>query len=94
MAQQLDLCLEDRARDLVYPPPNSWRARLSRRPTLVLWSSSLVGVDLAHIYGGVHTHDLLADRLTDATILQLVRGVIIFYLCAFPLSVLVYVHVA
>ncbi|WP_433565510.1 serine/threonine-protein kinase [Nocardia sp. CA-151230] len=94
LAQQLDLCLEDRARDLVYPPPNSWRARLSRRPTLILWSSSLVGVGLAHIYGGVHMRGLLADRLTDATILQLLRGVIVFELCALPLSVLVYAYMS
>ncbi|WP_330256916.1 serine/threonine protein kinase [Nocardia sp. NBC_00565] len=94
LAQQLDLCLEDRARDLVYPPPNSWRARLSRWPTLILWSSSLVGLDLAHIYGAVHMRELLADRLTDATILQLVGGVIVFELCAFPLSVLVYLYIS
>lgn len=94
LAQQLDLCLEDRARDLVYPPPNSWRARLSRQPTLILWSSSLVGVSLAHIYGGVHMRGLLADRLTDATIMQLLGGVIVFELCALPLSVLVYVYMS
>ncbi|WP_406276065.1 protein kinase domain-containing protein [Nocardia sp. NBC_00881] len=94
LAQQLDLCLEERARDLVYPLPNSWRARLSRRPTPILWSSSMVGVGLAHVYLAAHLEELIAARLPDATAWQLYKGTIIFYLCAFPLSVLVYVYIS
>ncbi|WSG61172.1 serine/threonine protein kinase [Nocardia sp. NBC_01730] len=94
LAKQLDLCLEERARDLVYPPPNSWRTRLSRRPTPVLWSSSMVGVGLAHVYLAAHLQELIAARLPDATASQLYRGTTIFDLCALPLSVLVYVYIS
>ncbi|WP_441948457.1 serine/threonine-protein kinase [Nocardia sp. 2TAF39] len=94
LAQQLDLCLDERARDLVYPPPNSWRARLSRRPTPILWSSSLVGVGLATVYLAVHLQELIAARLPDVTASQLYKGTIIYDLFAFPLSVLIYVYIS
>ncbi|MFX0577237.1 protein kinase domain-containing protein [Nocardia nepalensis] len=92
LAQQLDLCLEERARDLVYPPPNSWRARLSRWPTPILWSSSLVGVGLATVYMAAHVQELIRERLSDATNSQLNTGVIVFLLCANPLAVLIYAY--
>lgn len=94
LAQQLDLCLEERARDLVYPPPNSWRARLSRWPTPVLWLSSLVGVGLATVYMAVHVQQLIRERLSDVTNAQLDRGVIVFILCALPLAVLIYAYMS
>jgi serine/threonine protein kinase len=94
LAQQLDLCLEERARDLVYPPPNSWRARLSRWPTPILWLSSLVGVSLATVYMAVHVQELIRERLSDATNSQLDKGVIVFILCASPLAVLIYAYMS
>ncbi|WP_062982034.1 serine/threonine-protein kinase [Nocardia anaemiae] len=93
-AQQLDLCLEERARDLVYPPPKSWRARLSRWPTAILWSSSLFGVTLATMYMAVHVQDLIRERLSDATNWQLNVGVIIFVICASPLAILIYAYMS
>ncbi|MFD9662675.1 serine/threonine-protein kinase [Rhodococcus sp. NPDC059968] len=94
LAQQLDLCLEERSRDLVYPPPNSWRARLSRFPTPVLWSSSLVGIGLATIYLAVHLQELLNERLSDATYSRLYTSTIVFNLCAWPLAVLIYAYMS
>ena len=94
LAQQLDLCLEKRSRDLVYPPPNSWRARLSRSPTPVLWSSSLVGIGLATIYLAVHLQELLDDRLSDATYSKLYTSTVVFNLCAWPLAVLIYAYMS
>ncbi|WP_280373315.1 serine/threonine-protein kinase [Nocardia abscessus] len=94
LAQQFDLCLEERARDLVYPPPDSWRLRLSRWPTPVLWLSSLVGVGLATIYMAVHVQELLRERLSDATNWQLNMGVYIFVLIAGPLSIVIYVFMS
>ncbi|WP_039798825.1 serine/threonine-protein kinase [Nocardia araoensis] len=94
LAQQLDLCLEQRARDLVYPPPDSWRARLSRRPTPILWLSSLVGVGLATIYMAVHVQQLIREHLPDATNAQLNMGVYVFVLIAGPLSVLIYAYMS
>ncbi|MBF6192708.1 MULTISPECIES: serine/threonine-protein kinase [Nocardia] len=90
LAQQLDLCLEQRARDLVYPAPGSWRARLARRPTPVLWLSSLVGVGLATIYMAVHVQELIRERLPDHTNWQLNMGVFVFVLVAGPLSIVIY----
>ncbi|MGW4713665.1 serine/threonine-protein kinase [Nocardia sp. NPDC004260] len=94
LAQQLDLCLEQRARDLVYPPPDSWRARLARRPTPILWLSSLVGVGLATIYMAVHVQDLIRERLTDTTNSQLNMGVYVFVLIACPLSIVIYAYMS
>ncbi|WP_433713967.1 serine/threonine-protein kinase [Nocardia sp. CA-084685] len=94
LAQQFDLCLEELARDLVYPPPNSWRARLSRWPTPILWLSSLVGVTLATVYLAVHVQELIRERLTDATNAQLDTGVIIFILCATPPAILIYAYMS
>ncbi|MFQ6392104.1 serine/threonine-protein kinase [Nocardia sp. KC 131] len=94
LAQRLDLCLEERARDLVYPPPNSWQARLSRWPTPILWLSSLVGVSLATVYMAVHVQELMRERLSDATNSQLDKGVIVFILCASPLAVLIYAYMS
>ncbi|WP_433206275.1 protein kinase domain-containing protein [Nocardia sp. CA-107356] len=94
LAQQLDLCLEERARDLVYPPPNSWRERLSRWPTPILWLSSMVGVSLATVYMAVHVQRLLRERLSDATNTQLDTGVIVFLLCALPLAVVIYAYMS
>lgn len=94
LAQQFDLCLEQRARDLVYPPPDSWRARLSRWPTPILWISSLVGVGLATVYLAAHVQELIRERLSDATNGRLNLGVIIFLLCALPLSILIYTYMS
>ncbi|WP_433723062.1 serine/threonine-protein kinase [Nocardia sp. CA-129566] len=94
LAQQLDLCLEERARDLVYPPPNSWRARLSRWPTPILWLSSLVGVSLATVYMAVHVQELIRERLSDVTNAQLNMGVIVFILCASPPAIFIYAYMS
>ncbi|WP_330232234.1 serine/threonine protein kinase [Nocardia sp. NBC_00508] len=93
-AQQLDLCLEERARDLVYPLPNSWRARLSRWSIPILWLSSLVGISVASAYLAVHTHALIRGLLSDTTNAQLDKGVLVFNLCAWPLAVVIWVYVS
>lgn len=94
LAQQLDLCLEKRSRDLVYPPPNSWRARLSQWPTPILWTSSWVGVGLATIYFAVHLQELLNERLSDAIYAQLYAAVVVFILCFLPMAVVIYAYMS
>lgn len=94
LAQQLDLCLDQRARDLVDPPPTSWRARLSRRPTPILLSSATVGLGLASVYGSVHLYGLIDTRLPDATAAQLYKSTIIYDFCAIPLAILVYLYIS
>ncbi|MFE7721226.1 serine/threonine-protein kinase [Nocardia rhizosphaerihabitans] len=94
LAQQFDLCLEKRARDLVYPPPDSWRTRLSRWPTPVLWLSSMVGVGLATIYLAVHAQELIRERLPDATNAQIDRGILVCVFGGLLLAIVIYVYIS
>ncbi|WP_433566883.1 hypothetical protein ACQP1O_17850 [Nocardia sp. CA-151230] len=61
LAQQLELCLDERARDLVDPPPNSWRLRL--RPWLV--TLAVAGPNLLAALANIHHNkSLIVDRLS------------------------------
>lgn len=64
LAQQLQLCLDERARDLVDPPPGSWRLRLRawRAPLAVL----AIGIPnaFASLYNIEHNQSLIVDRLS------------------------------
>ena len=64
LAQQLDLCLDARARDLVDPPPNSWRLRL--RPWIFPLVALAVGVPngLASWYNIHHNGTLIIEKLS------------------------------
>ncbi|MGV9663075.1 serine/threonine-protein kinase [Nocardia niigatensis] len=65
LAQQLDLCLDERARDLVDPPPGSWRARVGPWSLLALITvASLVGDVLGMAYANLHNHPLFAVWFT------------------------------
>ncbi|WP_280245284.1 serine/threonine-protein kinase [Nocardia abscessus] len=63
MAQQLAVSLDARARDLVDPPPNSWRlrARLLMHPIMVL--AIAVPNALAILYSYNHNRTLIIDKL-------------------------------
>ncbi|WP_174186571.1 serine/threonine-protein kinase [Nocardia barduliensis] len=63
MAQQLAVSLDARARDLVDPPPNSWRlrARLLMHPIMAL--AIAVPNALAIWYGYNHNRTLIIDKL-------------------------------
>jgi eukaryotic-like serine/threonine-protein kinase len=65
LAQQLELCLDERARDLVDPPAHSWRLRL--RPWLipVLILAIALPNALASLYSIHHNQSLIISRLTD-----------------------------
>lgn len=61
LAQQLELCLDQRARDLVDPPEHSWRARVGPWSLLVLITvASMVGDLLGMAYVNLHNHGLWA----------------------------------
>lgn len=62
LAEQLDLCLDARARDLVDPPEHSWRVRL--RPWRVVLIALAIGVPniLASIYNIDHNNMLMHHR--------------------------------
>ncbi|WP_040778901.1 serine/threonine-protein kinase [Nocardia pneumoniae] len=63
MAQQLAVCLDARARDLVDPPPSSWRlrSRLLMHPIMVL--AIAVPNVLAILYSFNHHRTLIIDKL-------------------------------
>ncbi|MGF6885314.1 phosphate uptake regulator/serine/threonine protein kinase [Nocardia sp. GAS34] len=64
LAQQLELCLDERARDLVDPPPDSWRLRL--RPWLVpLVVLAMGGPSLLAALANInYNKSLIVDRLS------------------------------
>ncbi|MFD9615101.1 serine/threonine-protein kinase, partial [Streptomyces sp. NPDC059083] len=94
LALQFDLCLDARARDLVYPPENSWRARLSRHPVPILWLIALIGVGLALVYLSGQNLQLINARLSAATNAQLTRLTTIFHLIAWPLAIVSWSYVS
>ncbi|WP_107984824.1 serine/threonine-protein kinase [Rhodococcus sp. OK519] len=100
LAQQFDLCLDARARDLVDPPPTSWRYRL--RPWMIPIVALGVGVPntLAAIYNYHHNKTLIISELSpDAQqrfvqISQVINSVLfplgfllIIYFCRYVISV-------
>ncbi|MEU4341155.1 serine/threonine-protein kinase [Nocardia sp. NPDC023852] len=64
LARQLEMCQDERARELVDPAPTSWRRRL--RPYYVLVALLSVGLPnvLASLYNIAHNQDLIISRMT------------------------------
>ncbi|MFQ6327558.1 serine/threonine-protein kinase [Nocardia sp. CWNU-33] len=100
LAQQLDLCLDARARDLVDPPERSWRRRL--RPWRILLVSLAIAVPnaLASVYNVEHNAKTMHYRQTELAqhqfeIFTAVVNVVSFsvgtavlvYLCRYLISV-------
>ncbi|MFI5503107.1 protein kinase [Nocardia asteroides] len=65
LAKQFDLCLDERARDLVDPPPKSWRMQLRRFPLLVMVAAIGIPNALASWYNIVHNQTLVVNRLSE-----------------------------
>lgn len=63
LAQQLALCLDARARDLVDPPRGSMRQRLALRPVPVVTTALIIGQMLALLYLYEHNVTLLNTHL-------------------------------
>ncbi|MFQ6394600.1 protein kinase domain-containing protein [Nocardia sp. KC 131] len=66
LAQQLDLCLDDRARNLVDPPERSWRRALRRWRILLVTLAVAVPNALASVYNVEHNAKLIHYRQTQA----------------------------
>src|SRR5690606_23204873 len=66
LAKQFDLCLDERARDLVDPPSNSWRLWLRKWPLLVLVLAIGVPNALASWYNIQHNETLVVSRLGES----------------------------
>ncbi|MFC9473707.1 serine/threonine-protein kinase [Nocardia sp. NPDC056952] len=92
LATQFDLCQDAHARDLVDPPPNSWRIRL--RPYLfpVVALSIAIPNLLAAIFNAQLNTALIVDRLDPSTRETLLRvaGVTNVAFFAFGAAILMY----
>ncbi|MEV4129302.1 serine/threonine-protein kinase [Nocardia sp. NPDC049707] len=65
LAKQLDLCLDARARDLVDPPPGSWRRRLRAWRLMIVALAIGIPNVLASTYNIQHNLHLIVDRLPE-----------------------------
>ncbi|WKG09945.1 serine/threonine-protein kinase [Nocardia sp. PE-7] len=92
LATQFDLCQDAHARDLVDPPPNSWRIRL--RPFLfpIVALSIAIPNLLAALYNAQLNTALIVDRLDPSTRGTLLRvaGVTNVAFFAFGAAILIY----
>ncbi|MFF2086714.1 protein kinase [Nocardia sp. NPDC058176] len=94
LAKQFDLCLDARARDLVDPPPHSWRLQLRRWPLLVLVLAIGVPNALASWYNILHNQSLVVSRLGDTaqqSFVVITAGVNLVF---FPLGTIVLLYLA
>lgn len=65
LARQLEMCLDQRARELVDPAPNSWRRRLRPHIVLVALISVALPNVLASLYNIQHNQQLIISRMTE-----------------------------
>ncbi|KAF0836554.1 protein kinase domain-containing protein [Nocardia caishijiensis] len=94
LAKQFDLCLDERARDLVDPPPNSWRMRLRRWPLLVLVLAIGIPNALASWYNIQHNQTLVVSRLGETaqqTFIVITAGVNLVF---FPAGAALLIYLA
>ncbi|MFE9576947.1 protein kinase [Nocardia sp. NPDC006044] len=63
MAQQLEVCLDARARDLVDPPPSSWRLRARQLAHPIMALAIAVPNALAIWYSYLHNRTLIISKL-------------------------------
>ncbi|WP_460722135.1 protein kinase domain-containing protein [Nocardia heshunensis] len=86
LAKQLDMCLDERARDLVDPPPHSWRMRL--RPWLIPLVSLAVAIPniLASLYNIAHNRSFIISHLSGPAMNTFVLTTATVNLVFFPLG--------
>ncbi|MGY4100287.1 serine/threonine-protein kinase [Nocardia sp. R16R-3T] len=65
LAKQFDLCMDARARDLVDPPPGSWRLRLRWWRLVIVTLAVGIPNILASAYNIQHNQHLIVDRLPE-----------------------------
>ncbi|WP_371859758.1 serine/threonine-protein kinase [Nocardia uniformis] len=65
LAKQLEMCLDQRARDLVDPPPDSWRRRLRGWRIVIITLAIGIPNTLASLYNIGHNEALIVSRLTE-----------------------------
>lgn len=96
LAQQLDLCLDPRARELVDPPPKSLRARM-RRPTVVIPTLAVsIGIPniLGALYNFQHNAQLIVQRLPPESQIRFEMIALIINAVVFPLGAAVIIYLS
>lgn len=94
LAKQFDLCLDARARDLVDPPPHSWRMAWRQWPLLVLVLAIGIPNGLASWYNIQHNQSLVVSRLSESaqqSFVVITAGVNLVF---FPLGAAVLIYLA
>ncbi|MFD4461112.1 protein kinase [Nocardia sp. NPDC058480] len=94
LAKQFDLCLDARARDLVDPPPKSWRMQWRKWPLLVMILAIGVPNALASWYNIAHNQNLVVSRLSETaqqSFVVITAGVNVVF---FPLGAAVLIYLA
>ncbi|MGF0314674.1 serine/threonine-protein kinase [Nocardia fluminea] len=94
LAKQFDLCLDARARDLVDPPPRSWRMQWRKWPLLVMVMAIGIPNALASWYNILHNQNLVVSRLSETaqqSFVVITAGVNAVF---FPLGAAVLIYLA
>ncbi|MFC8386900.1 protein kinase [Nocardia sp. NPDC057272] len=94
LAKQFDLCLDARARDLVDPPPDSWRMVWRKWPLLVMILAIGIPNALASWYNIQHNQNLVVSRLSESaqqSFVVITAGVNLVF---FPLGAAVLIYLA
>ncbi|MFD3507152.1 serine/threonine-protein kinase [Nocardia sp. NPDC058666] len=94
LAKQFDLCLDERARDLVDPPPNSARMVWRKWPLLVLVLAIGIPNGLASWYNIQHNQTLVVSRLGETaqqTFIVITAGVNLIF---FPAGAAVLIYLS
>ncbi len=92
LAEQLQLCLDPHARDLVDPPARSWRLRLRPYVLPISALAILIPVMLAGAYNIQHNQLLIVSHLSEQAQHQFVLVTTLLNLIFFPLGAAVIVY--
>ncbi len=65
LAGQLDLCLDQRARELLDPPAGSWQIRWRRWGVWILLLANLIPNTLAAVYNHLYVSGTIVDKIND-----------------------------
>lgn len=100
LAQQLELCLDPHARDLVDPPPDSGRIRMRRWAIPILVLAIAVPNAAAGLYNYHHNKSLIINTLSPdvqqsfeqiQTVINAITfplgAILLLYMCRYPLTV-------
>ena len=92
LAEQLQLCLDPQARDLVDPPARSWRLRLRPFFLPIAFLAIFIPNLLAGAYNIQHNHLLIVSKLSEQAQGRFMLVTTVYDLIVFPLGTAVLVY--